>query len=660
MNTTLRILHLEDSPEDAELIRSQLEAGGIDCRITRVESRETFRHALDHHRFDLIISDFTLPSFDGNSALEMARENATHVPFIFVSGTIGEEAAIQGLVNGATDYVLKHRLERLVPAVRRAIKELQERRSRMEAEAALRAREESFRLLFADNPHPMWVYDLETFGFLEVNDAAITKYGYSRDEFLGMRIIQIRPPEDIPILEEDLRKERVSIDSTHDWRHRLKDGSIIHVDITSHTLTFNGRKSVLVVAQDITKRREAEEKLQESREYLTQVIDCIADPVFVKDDKHRYLYVNRAECELAGATRDQMIGKTSADLFSKEEADVFTAHDDLVLHDGKEDTNEEEIADAQGRVRIMVTKKRLLSDKEGNRSIVGVMRDMTEWKRSQEALRESEEKFRLISENVADLIAVLDLQGRRVYSSPSYRRVLGDPAELLGTDSFGEIHPEDRAKVKAIFDETVRTGVGQRSEYRFVTSSGRIHEIESQGSVIRDKQGRITNVLVVSRDVTEKNALEQQFLRSQRLESLGTLASGIAHDLNNVLAPILLGLEILRKSVPSESGQKTVKTLQRSAERGRDIIKQVLTFGRGILGERGLLQLRHIVKDTISIMGETFPKSIEVKESIPRDTWTIRGDATQLSQLLMNLCVNARDAMEEGGTLRIGSVYLRG
>jgi hypothetical protein len=653
MNSNLRILHLEDSPNDAELIRSRLESGGIECVITRVESKEAFCEALDRQRFDLILSDFSVPSFDGRSALQMARENARNVPFIFVSGTIGEEAAIQSLVDGATDYVLKHRMDRLIPAVRRALKELQERRSRMEAEAALRASEQSFRMLFADNPHPMWVYDLETFKFLEVNAAAVSKYGYTRDEFLGMRIIQIRPPEDTPDLQDDLKKERVALESTRDWRHRLKDGRIIHVDITSHTLSFGGRKAVLVIAQDITKRKEAEEKLQESREYLTQVIDCIADPVFVKDGNRRYLYVNRAECELTGVSREQMIGKTSTDFFPSEQANVFTANDDLVLNGEKENVSEEGVVDAQGKPHTMVTKKRLLCDKAGNKSIVGVMRDMTEWKRSEEALRASEEKFRLISENVADLIAVLDLRGRRVYSSPSYKKVLGDPDQLRGSDSFVEIHPEDRERMKAIFGETVRTGVGQRSEYRFVSGDGRIHSIESQGSVIRDKHGTIINVLVVSRDVTEQKALEQQFLRAQRLESLGTLASGIAHDLNNVLAPILLGLEILKKSVSGESGLRTLQTLEKSAQRGRDIVKQVLTFGRGIVGERGMLQLRHIVKDTVSIIEETFPRSIEVKEIAPKDTWTIKGDATQLHQLMMNLCVNARDAMPEGGTLRI-------
>jgi hypothetical protein len=283
----------------------------------------------------------------------------------------------------------------------------------------------------------------------------------------------------------------------------------------------------------------------------------------------------------------------------------------------------------------------------------GYISDITETKLAEEKLRKSEEQFRLISENVADLIAVLDLEGRRVYNSPMYKNIIGDPKDLLGTDSFQEIHPYDRDKIKAIFQETVKTGIGQRAEYRFMKKDGTISHIESQGSVIRDKDEKITNVVVVSRDVTEKKQLEQQFMRMQRMESIGTLAGGVAHDLNNVLAPILLSIEILKRSIPDERSQKMFETLETSTRRGIDIVKQILGFARGMEGERTLLQLRHIIDDTISIIKETFSKSISIRHEIPKNIWTILGDSTQLHQVIMNLCINARDAMPNGGTVKI-------
>jgi PAS domain S-box-containing protein len=276
-----------------------------------------------------------------------------------------------------------------------------------------------------------------------------------------------------------------------------------------------------------------------------------------------------------------------------------------------------------------------------------------EQKRAEEKLRQSEEQFRLISENVADLIVVLDLNGKRVYNSPSYKNILGEPESLRGTDSFQEIHPEDRERIKQIFQETVKTGVGQRAEYRFLLNDGRIRHIESQGSAIKDKEGKISQIVVVSRDVTEKKILEQQFLRSQRMESIGTLAGGIAHDLNNVLAPIVMAIGILRKHNPDKTIQRLLDSLESSAQRGSDIVKQVLAFARGIEGERVLLQPKHIISEIVQIIKETFPRSIDIRTEVTKNLCTISADPTQLHQVLLNVCVNARDAMPDGGKLTI-------
>lgn len=278
-----------------------------------------------------------------------------------------------------------------------------------------------------------------------------------------------------------------------------------------------------------------------------------------------------------------------------------------------------------------------------------------ERKQSEDRLRESEEQFRLIAENITDLIAVLDLEGRRLYSSPSYGRILGDVESLRGTDSFQEIHPDDRERVREIFRETVRTGTGQRAEFRFVTRDGAVRFIESQGSVIRNERGEADKIVVVSRDITEKRKLELQFLRSQRMESIGTLAGGIAHDLNNVLSPITMALDILRRRFPDSDSKPILDTLQSSAHRGASMIRQVLAFARGVEGERMILQPAHLLEEVGKIAADTFPKSIQVRTDIGRSLWTVTGDPTQIHQVLLNLCVNARDAMPNGGVLKMGA-----
>jgi nitrogen-specific signal transduction histidine kinase len=190
--------------------------------------------------------------------------------------------------------------------------------------------------------------------------------------------------------------------------------------------------------------------------------------------------------------------------------------------------------------------------------------------------------------------------------------------------------------------------------------------MDSKGSAIRDGNGNISRVVLVSRDVTEEKRLAAHFLRAQRMESIGTLAGGIAHDLNNVLSPILMAIELLRGRVSDPGGKKILNTMETSAQHGSDIVKQVLAFGRGVEGERILVQLKHVIKEVVAIAGQTFPKSLSIVTDIPRDLWTVSADPTQMQQVLLNILVNARDAMPGGGTITVSAenaaldaVYLR-
>ncbi|MBD6619687.1 response regulator [Komarekiella sp. 'clone 1'] len=190
-------------------------------------------------------------------------------------------------------------------------------------------------------------------------------------------------------------------------------------------------------------------------------------------------------------------------------------------------------------------------------------------------------------------------------------------------------------------------------ELHQITKSGKEIIVESRWTLVREFSHQAQSILVVNTDITQKKQLEAQFLRAQRLESIGTLASGIAHDLNNVLAPILMTAQLLEAQVHDERSQRLLPILITNAQRGAKLVKQVLSFTRGLEGERTLLQLKHLIVEIQQIIKQTFPKSIEVSTQIPHNLYTVSGDATQLHQVLMNLCVNARDAMPNGGTLKI-------
>src|SRR5262249_46844327 len=177
--------------------------------------------------------------------------------------------------------------------------------------------------------------------------------------------------------------------------------------------------------------------------------------------------------------------------------------------------------------------------------------------------------------------------------------------------------------------------------------------VESQWTLVSDDAGQPKSILIVNTNISEKKKMEAQFLRTQRMDSIGTLAGGIAHDLNNVLAPILMSVEMLKEKFKDDQSRRMLTILESSAKRGADMVKQVLTFARGVDGERVLLQTRHLIKEVTKIMGETFPKTIQVKSNVSEKLWTIMGDATQLHQVLLNLAVNARDAMPDGGTITV-------
>jgi signal transduction histidine kinase/ActR/RegA family two-component response regulator len=191
-----------------------------------------------------------------------------------------------------------------------------------------------------------------------------------------------------------------------------------------------------------------------------------------------------------------------------------------------------------------------------------------------------------------------------------------------------------------------------------VTKDGKEIIVQSRWTRVRDQNEKPKSILVVNTDITQKKQLEAQFLRAQRMESIGTLAGGIAHDLNNVLTPILMTAQLLEAQIHDERVKRLLPILITNARRGANLVKQVLSFARGLEGKFTILQVKHLISEIKQIATETFPKSIEIYTDIPQYLWTVSGDATQLHQVLMNLSLNARDAMPNGGTLRISAENL--
>jgi PAS domain S-box-containing protein len=225
--------------------------------------------------------------------------------------------------------------------------------------------------------------------------------------------------------------------------------------------------------------------------------------------------------------------------------------------------------------------------------------------------------------------------------------------EVIGKEFRELISPEDLEIVADRYQRRQRgEDVPREYEFHMMHKDGRNRILVNMNVGLITFRGRLASMGTV-KDIREKKLLELQLLRAQRMESIGTLAGGIAHDINNVLTPIMLSQELLRGEISDEERQRYLNIIGRSTQRGASLMKQVMSYARGVEGERTVLQMTHLISEIRQIAKETFPRNIEIRTDIPKDLWNISGDATQLHQVLMNFCVNARDAMPDGGILRI-------
>ena len=277
------------------------------------------------------------------------------------------------------------------------------------------------------------------------------------------------------------------------------------------------------------------------------------------------------------------------------------------------------------------------------------------------ALQKSEERFRAIFDQTFQFIGLMELDGTLIeanqtaldFGSLTIEEVAGQPLWLT---PWWTISAEIQSNLKQAIAQAAK-GEFVRYEVDIRGADNRLATIDFSIKPVKDKMGRVVMLMSEGRDITEKKQLEAQFLRAQRLESLGTLAGGIAHDLNNILTPILAVTQLLPRRLPEidKNLQELLNICQSNVRRGADLVKQILTFTRGAEGERGIVQVKHSIAEIKQIAQETFPKTIEIQTSVPKNLWTVNGNATQLHQVLMNLAVNARDAMTNGGTLRIAA-----
>lgn len=528
MSIPLHVLLVEDTEADAVLALAALRAGGYEPVWERVQTAADMAAALEKKEWQIVLSDYQMPGFDALGAIQVLRESGRQIPLIIVSGTIGEDTAVEAMRLGAADYLLKDRLTRLAPAVAQVMEQHRLQRESSQSMAALRASEERYRTTLENIMEGCQLIGFD-WRYLYLNKTAAVHNRRPNAELLGKTMPEVWPGiENSPVFDL-LRRCMAERRPLHEETEFIfRDGSRGWFDVRAQPVP----EGIFVLSIDITER----------------------------------------------------------------------------------------------------------------------------W-RAEDSLRRSEERFRGLIENASDMIAVINDAGVILFQSPSTPRVLGYRAdEMVGRPASEFIHPEDRARVgeaigRAMAGEEKPTPV----DFRILHRDGTWRTLQSFGKRMAGTGGE-RQIVVNSRDVTESRAMEEQLRQSQKMEAIGQLSGGVAHDFNNLLTVIkgYIGLLRAKEQVTPEIAG-AIQQIDDAADRAANLTRQLLTFSRQQVMETTELNLTGVVMNLTKMLRRLLSENIEMNVSPAAQPLPIRADEGMVEQVLLNLVVNARDAMPRGGRLEIST-----
>lgn len=526
-----------------------------------------------------------------------------------------------------------------------------------------------FDLLFAQHPQPMLIFNQETLAFLDVNQAAIEAYGYNRAEFLAMTIKDIRPSEDVSYLLEFLAQAQSGHFWAGQWRHRLKNGKIIDVNIIYHLIEYDKQAAILVTAQNITEQKRTEAVLQKKEAFNKAILDALAAHIAVLDSVGVIVSVNAAWDKFANDNSPQeghniFVGTNYFDVL---EQAVIRDNDQIaqtaltgiraVMSGLQSRFSLEYPCDIPG-VKQCWFVMHVATLPDGESGVAIVHEDVTERKEREQQLRYQADLLASVSEAIIST----DLNFHIKTWNQAAERLYGWQADEVADKRLSLIVPTKlvgdtrQSSINKLMSE------GQwRGEVIQTCKDGTDCHILSTVTLLKDVDGNPSGAVAVNRDITERKQLEHenealmmQYYQAQKMDSLGRLAGGIAHDFNNLLVPITGYAELgLMELTPEHDLYENFERITKAASRAADLTRQILAFSRQQVLEMQVLNLNEVITGFQHMLRRIIGEDIAIETHLTPEIFPVKADRGQFEQVLLNLAVNARDAMPQGGKLII-------
>jgi PAS domain S-box-containing protein len=654
--------------------------GGLQFSLVCVETREDFATALEKQRFDIILADYMLPCFNGIAALEIARATCPGVPFIFVSATLGEEVAIETLKSGATDYVLKRRLIRLVPSIERALREVQERNDRKQAEAQQQESEARFRIMADTAPVMIWMSDTDQLGDY-FNKVWLEFTGRTLAQEMGTGWMESLHPDDLPECLDIYQKAfKAGSEYRIECRMRRYDGEYrwvlgtgvpryrpdrtfagyigSYIDISDRKLAEQERAAAL--SREQAARLQAEETakaLQSANDQITNILESITDAFIAVDLNWKYTYVNQKAIELLGRPKAELIGKKIWD--------IFPGAVDLPFYKMASKALAEKVTIEYEEFVPLWNKWLKMRFYPSDSGLSGYIQDVTDRKETEAALKASEEKLRMLAE--ANLIGIIfgDVNGGIIEANDEFLRIVGYTREQLQRGELNSIDitpPEYQSLDKKGMAEGQATGACTPYEKELWRRDGsRIPVLIGYVLLAQKRQESVAFIL----DLTVGKQLErelqdrsQELARANRIkdEFLGTLS----HELRTPLNAMLGWAQLLRnRKFDEKTTVRALETIDRNTRSLATLIEDLLDVSQIITGKLSL-NLRWVdVISTVEAAIDTLApaiaaKNIEMVTDFDPTVGRIFGDAGRLQQVAWNLLSNAIKFTPDGGQVKVG------